>query len=953
MKTNYSFSHGLFKGLAAAVIALGFGSTATAKTWDFRTLSAETWANLAADATLWVSDGENPNPTSPSYENKVAWSDAEAGQPIKANGQVIKELDGLLIMSKPAAAGMRLGTQCNGDNGKGTDLAGKTEGVESNWCRFRLGKPNYVLRVPDCQPGATITIIWQSAKPAVYASGTADTHNRYPKPSGCTLTERKPEQPEGTDFDTCWPSYTLYTTTYTVNEDNTDGYVEFESQGNGIDFYQISVGAVDVTEENIKLAFISPLGLDDDLSFYVEDGFETSVPETVSLEALQEYEAVLVSNQVTADSEWANVLRQAVARVPMVNLSAELIKAWGLGTVADSETSAITVAEANLNSSLFTDLEIDEAGNLELLADGVLPVVTPGDYLKDDAVLATVGEAAYILQHNASRNSHLLIPLQADAMFGEAIQTLLPNACKLVKRSKAAVVAASKPGISFVQGNLVSTVTINGVGTVRYTLDGTEPTAESTIYTAPFDVTEACTVKAKSFDVDGYDPSDVASSDITIAAKAAEPVITYVQNDDKTTSISFSTNDEGVTIYYNFTGALTDLDRAAKYDGEPVVITEPATVYAIATGKDFVNSEIASEKIAIKGIDASNIRLDVLTHFQGGTVPWLPETKPENATSDSKTYYPWGKSGKQWSATEGSTEIERYETKTQKVTEKNPDGTDKTDDEGNVIYVMVPAVDENGDPIYEEDGVTQKMTEKTEEVEVPVYKFNEENLKVESALADGTDKDWEVFSYGQLVVFENEKNQKALAGVANGTIGYYYDTAQDEIGSMATNGGLSMKNKSTDGKACAGLQTNVAFDAPFDVVTMLRKNNTGKYAHFDVLISTDKKNWENIATLETAYSDRPVVKRRVSVDKEGKYYVRVMNKDNDGGIISDIYLLNNGEESKNYSGIQDVIANEGAEVIAVEYYNLGGVRIAEPTEGFFIRRATLSNGQVVVEKLVK
>ena len=89
MKTNYSFSRGLFKGLAAAVIALGFSSTATAKTWDFRTLSAETWANLAADATLWVSDGENPNATSPSYENKVAWSDAEAGQPIKANGQVI------------------------------------------------------------------------------------------------------------------------------------------------------------------------------------------------------------------------------------------------------------------------------------------------------------------------------------------------------------------------------------------------------------------------------------------------------------------------------------------------------------------------------------------------------------------------------------------------------------------------------------------------------------------------------------------------------------------------------------------------------------------------------------------------------------------------------------------------------------------------------------------------
>ena len=69
--------------------------------------------------------------------------------------------------------------------------------------------------------------------------------------------------------------------------------------------------------------------------------------------------------------------------------------------------------------------------------------------------------------------------------------------------------------------------------------------------------------------------------------------------------------------------------------------------------------------------------------------------------------------------------------------------------------------------------------------------------------------------------------------------------------------------------------------------------------------------------------------------------------------LHDIYIYTNGEESKNYSGIEDVIATEGAEVIAVEYYNLGGVRIAEPTEGFFIRRATLSNGQVVVEKVVK
>ena len=63
--------------------------------------------------------------------------------------------------------------------------------------------------------------------------------------------------------------------------------------------------------------------------------------------------------------------------------------------------------------------------------------------------------------------------------------------------------------------------------------------------------------------------------------------------------------------------------------------------------------------------------------------------------------------------------------------------------------------------------------------------------------------------------------------------------------------------------------------------------------------------------------------------------------------------LNNGELSKDYTGIEEVITDEAAEVIAVEYYNINGMRIAEPENGFYIMRAILSNGKVVVKKLVK
>lgn len=54
--------------------------------------------------------------------------------------------------------------------------------------------------------------------------------------------------------------------------------------------------------------------------------------------------------------------------------------------------------------------------------------------------------------------------------------------------------------------------TLNSV--IRYTLDDTEPTEQSDIYTEPFDVTPPVTVKAKGFKVKNI-PSDTASLDVT------------------------------------------------------------------------------------------------------------------------------------------------------------------------------------------------------------------------------------------------------------------------------------------------------------------------------------------------------------------------------------------------------------------------------------------------------
>ena len=60
---------------------------------------------------------------------------------------------------------------------------------------------------------------------------------------------------------------------------------------------------------------------------------------------------------------------------------------------------------------------------------------------------------------------------------------------------------ATAPRIYPASGTLqgVQLVVIQGQGTIRYTLDGSEPTASSPIYTGPFRLASSATVKAKAF----------------------------------------------------------------------------------------------------------------------------------------------------------------------------------------------------------------------------------------------------------------------------------------------------------------------------------------------------------------------------------------------------------------------------------------------------------------------
>lgn len=76
------------------------------------------------------------------------------------------------------------------------------------------------------------------------------------------------------------------------------------------------------------------------------------------------------------------------------------------------------------------------------------------------------------------------------------------------------------PEVGFIQNGKPITISIKGSDKeIRYTLDGSEPTRESNLYSKPFDVTKPCTIKAKSF------KNNICESDASVTEIKESPAI--------------------------------------------------------------------------------------------------------------------------------------------------------------------------------------------------------------------------------------------------------------------------------------------------------------------------------------------------------------------------------------------------------------------------------------------
>ncbi len=156
------------------------------------------------------------------------------------------------------------------------------------------------------------------------------------------------------------------------------------------------------------------------------------------------------------------------------------------------------------------------------------------------------------------------------------------------------------PLSSVVSGNYDSpqTITLTSAtdgAEIYYTTDGTEPTVNSTKYTAPFEVSQSTTLKAVAVHSSITEPSIVTVYNYSFRVET--PVFNLVENEEESKTIAISTTTEGATIYYTIDGT-TPTTNSQQYIN-PIQITESKTIKAIAVKEGLEDSEIATQLYSI------------------------------------------------------------------------------------------------------------------------------------------------------------------------------------------------------------------------------------------------------------------------------------------------------------------------------------------------------------------
>ena len=873
--------------IGALLLAFTLGAGAQEKkSWDFtQGLSEETIANLNADATNWAANGQDAEGNTNNWKNARNQGVIE----LIANGQVIPELKGLTF-----------------DIGKNKDNS-----IHLATTKLRLTRKSTKITFPKLANGQKITIVGRSANGTATNRGIApvQSHLKFqaeessPQYGGaCIFVGNQVEGSEGT--------YTFVWKVETESTDSVDVQFQLTPEG-GIDFtlFMIDQGDAPAVKEAQSVGYLYAGDLDTDFAYIYLSGSEAfalteiNVTETTAdADSLRKFQALVVSPTIAADNAYLSTIKQAIAYVPVLNLNTSIYETLGYGKAVKTEATALTVKAAG--NAIFEGIDTTEG--LELLTSGGITGVELGDYFAKDDTIATAGDVMAMHIHNAKRNAYLLLPLSLEDMAAanqDIISALIPQALQVVVDTKKEIQAVGTPVITVKQNDGSSDVTITAANSkaIYYTLDGTDPTTSSTLYTEPFTLTDSLTVKAFATG-DGYTDSKISEKKIAIANKAVAPTISVSREAGK--SIITISAAEGTTAYFNFNKAKTS--ALSQPYTEPIELTEPANITVLSEGTGFLPSDLVSQYVGINGIDNTTIRLDTLAHFDANETDWFINDTESGAEGKASAYYFWGKAA--WNYY--TEEVE--DTKVVKAS----------------------------------DGVTDSI--------VNVYKVNPEALKVINPL---NENGWVLKSEGQ--VLTGELQLAPGEGVGNGATGRFAEEAFDFIGTPSK-GVITFGAKTSGDPYTARIESTKKLAGPFDVIVYCGNGNNAGAGILEIQTSTDGVTWATLDTLKMAATQRYIKRTHASFNETAEVFLRVAQvSGSTKAQVYDILVMNNGELSKVYTeadmaaktGIQTVQPQSAA--VRTEIFTLGGSRTANAGRGMQIIRKTYANGAVVTKKVLR
>jgi|GEM_PF-1250427 len=170
--------------------------------------------------------------------------------------------------------------------------------------------------------------------------------------------------------------------------------------------------------------------------------------------------------------------------------------------------------------------------------------------------------------------------------------------------------------------------------TIYYTLDGSQPTTASSVYSAPISVTTSETIKALAVAA-GSTNSLVASAAYALESPAAAPTFSPTGGSyTAAQSVTLASATPGAAIYYTLDGTVPTTSSSVY--SAPLAVGASQTIKAIAVATNYGTSSVSS---AVYAINVPGVTESPTFSPAGGTYTAAQSVTLASATSGATIYY--------------------------------------------------------------------------------------------------------------------------------------------------------------------------------------------------------------------------------------------------------------------------------------------------------------------------